>query len=60
MAALGAALRTTSLPGMLKEAGITALVATALLIPVVGFKIVNRGGDQFLDTRWRKWRSPLF
>lgn len=52
MAALGAALRMTSLPGMLKEAGITALVATALLIPVVGFKIVNRGGDQFLDTRW--------
>ena len=35
-----------------KEAGLTALVSLALLIPVVGFKIANRGGDQFLETRW--------
>lgn len=37
---------------ILKEAGLTALVSLALLVPVVGFKIANRGGDQFLETRW--------
>ena len=35
-----------------REAGLTALVSLALLIPVVGFRIANRGGDQFLETRW--------
>ena len=37
---------------ILREAGLTALVSLALLIPVVGFRIANRGGDQFLETRW--------
>jgi len=35
-----------------REAGLTALVSLALLIPVVGYRIANRGGDQFLETRW--------
>ena len=39
-------------PGAIfKEAGLTALVSLALLVPFVGFKIANRGGEQFLETR---------
>ena len=37
---------------MLREAGLTALVSAGLLLPFIGFRIVNRGGDQFLDTRF--------
>lgn len=48
----GIALPQTSLKDIVREAGLTALVSLALLIPVVGFKIANRGGDQFLETRW--------
>ncbi|MEK9646273.1 MAG: high-affinity branched-chain amino acid ABC transporter permease LivM [Alphaproteobacteria bacterium] len=40
--------------GMLKEAAVTAVVSAALLIPFVGFRIVNRGGDQFLDKRFEE------
>jgi branched-chain amino acid transport system permease protein len=52
MASLAAAPPRTALPDMFKEAFVTALISAALLVPFVGFKIVNRGGEQFLDTRW--------
>lgn len=52
MASVSNAASRSPFSDSLREAGITALVSAALLLPIVGFKIVNRGGDQFLDTRW--------
>lgn len=52
MASAGVAPSTASAKDILREAGLTALVSLALLIPVVGFRISNQGGDQFLETRW--------
>jgi branched-chain amino acid transport system permease protein len=52
MASIAAEPPGLSVRDVLREAGLTAVVALALLIPVVGFKIANRGGDQFLETRW--------
>jgi len=45
--------KQTASPGsIVREAGLTALVSLALLVPFVGFRIANRGGEQFLETRW--------
>ncbi|MGB0629483.1 MAG: high-affinity branched-chain amino acid ABC transporter permease LivM [Alphaproteobacteria bacterium] len=52
MASPAAAPSRIDLAAMLKEALMTAFVSAALLVPLVGFRITNRGGDQFLDTRW--------
>ena len=52
MASLATAPPRLDLAAMMKEALLTAFVSAALLVPLVGFKITNRGGDQFLDTRW--------
>ncbi len=37
---------------IIRESAIAAFVSAALLLPLVGLRITNRGGDQFLDTRW--------
>lgn len=52
VAAAGTDTGGTGTLAMFREAGLTALVAAALLLPFIGFRIVNRGGDQFLDTRF--------
>ena len=52
MTSVGVAPPTTTAKDILREAGLTALVSLALLIPIVGFRISNQGGDQFLETRW--------
>lgn len=52
MASAGVAPPRSPAKDILKEAGLTAVVSLALLVPVVGFRIANRGGDQFLETRW--------
>jgi branched-chain amino acid transport system permease protein len=52
MASLAAAPPRIEVAATIKEALMTAFVSAALLVPLVGFRITNRGGDQFLDTRW--------
>ena len=52
MAPLSAMPARIEYPALIKEALRAAFVSAALLVPLVGFRISNRGGDQFLDTRW--------
>jgi branched-chain amino acid transport system permease protein len=52
MAGASAPQRPAGAAELIRESAIAAGVSAALLLPLVGFRIANRGGDQFLETRW--------
>ncbi len=44
--------RAVAVPAILKEAGLAALVALALAVPLVGFQTVDKGGVLGINTRF--------
>lgn len=52
--------RPLGLGGMLKEAGITALIALALLVPLVGFRTIDSVGGLSVTTRFEEVLITVF